>query len=138
MKIYIFCSISFTLLFVGIFSCGSREPELQIPKTLQKPTIERVEITGALMLVSGSIMVLVTDDTEYFQRTILIPANDSIKEIVNCSYENRIDNGCRITLTPWISLSGNYLRNDSFQQILKFNEIQIIDDGSSCSIFSEE
>src|SRR5687767_1559134 len=129
-------TISIHLIF--IVSCGGKFSVLPKSKRLNHPVKEQTEIEGSLVMVSDGIMVLLREEQNYIKRTILIASNDSVNEIAECSYETRIDNGCRIGVKSWISFNGNYLKKDSIQPIFQFSQVKVLDDGSTCSIISEE
>ncbi len=120
-----------------VFSCGGKALAPDAPKMLIQPIVEQTELKGGLIIVDGSIMLLATN-TEQTKSLVLLPANDSIKDIAHCAYEGRIDNGCRISLNPWIMFRGNYIRKDPNRSIFKFSEVKILDDGSTCSMIAEE
>ena len=128
----------FTIMIIAFFiSCGDQSAQPSAIKLLP-PVRDQVVEKGAIMIVDNGIIELINETKDVINHIILIPGNDSIKEVVTCAYEGRIDNGCRVTLAPWIQVNGSYLRKDSLTSILKFTNAQIIDECSACSLTTDE
>jgi hypothetical protein len=129
-----------TILYFTTFllACIGTPSGLHQPTALNKPVEEQAELNGSLMIVDGGMMILIREEKKAIIRTRLIAKNDSIKDIVQCSYDERIDNGCRLGMEPWISFTGKYLRNDTLQSIFLYSNVKLLDDCSACSLISEE
>ncbi len=133
--------ISFPLeviLLMTIASCGKINDISTTPRQFRIRIKDKVKISGTIMILNGGITELITEDNNKMERTVLVPANDSIKDVVQCAYDNRLDNGCRVGLTPWIEINGYYFRKTNFRStfpsVFKYSSIVILDEGSSCSL----
>lgn len=130
--------ISIVLCLIFVSSCGDGSYEVTKPKRLDQTVKQEIEIKGSLMIVSNGIMVLAGEENQRVKSTILIAFNDSLKEIAQCSYDERIDNGCFIGLNPWISFKGHYLRDDSTRSVFLYRNLTILDSCTTCSMILEE
>jgi hypothetical protein len=130
---YLLYAIGF---IISAMACGG-SPSIKNGKYMTPFKKAETSIDGSIMILDKAILVLVRDINQP-NPTVLIPANDSLKEVVTCIYDERINSGCILSLKPWIELKGSYLRQDSIRQIFKFSSVKILDDAFSCSLIAEE
>ncbi len=127
------------LLAVVLFSCNNintGEPQ-KTEKYLFHPVKQEINLEGSILIVDNGVMLLLQNGPITTIPTILIPANDSAKNIIKNSYTDRLNNSYMLSEKTWVKLAGNFIREDSLKPIFKFTWVDILDKDSELKQIEE-
>lgn len=112
-----------------MFSCNSitTDGPQKTDKYLFHPQKQEVDLEGSVLMVDGGIMLLIQNGPMEEIPTILIPANDSARNVLKDSYGERVNNKYMMSGKSWVKLAGNFIREDSLKPIFKYTWVELLD-----------